>query len=344
MVSTETIMDKTPEEPKETAAAAEEPEEELLYHYTTQAGLLGILADKNIRATHLRYLNDTSEGQIVSKALSHEIIDRFDADDFLKYLDLTPATSDEKIKCSDEEIRNTAISSISWATSQDVFVTSFSEQKDLLSQWRGYAASYGYSIGFSKKYLRTVAKHFFESLDSRSGNDQDPLVQCKYYDEKEKESLDLDIESAVSNYLTEAMSLNESMPQTNITESMNLALTRRNLSNQYFSNFGRRSAVTKDHSFHQEAEWRFIFTTNRFQIPPEIKFRSGLSMVTPYLEIPLTWEDQQMEIKKIVVGPCPDPIASQRAIEMLLKSKGFLDIKGNRPVSIVLSKIPYRNW
>ncbi len=36
-------------------------EPELLYHYTTQKGLLGILHERCIWATHIRYLNDASE-------------------------------------------------------------------------------------------------------------------------------------------------------------------------------------------------------------------------------------------------------------------------------------------
>jgi len=42
----------------------------LLYHYTTQEGLLGILEKASIWATHYRYLNDASEGQIVLKLLT----------------------------------------------------------------------------------------------------------------------------------------------------------------------------------------------------------------------------------------------------------------------------------
>ncbi|MGA3345583.1 MAG: HepT-like ribonuclease domain-containing protein, partial [Terracidiphilus sp.] len=37
---------------------------ELLYHYTTQEGLLGILKSRSIWASHIRFLNDTSEGKI----------------------------------------------------------------------------------------------------------------------------------------------------------------------------------------------------------------------------------------------------------------------------------------
>ena len=34
---------------------------DVLYHYTTQAGLLGIISQKEIWATHTQYLNDRRE-------------------------------------------------------------------------------------------------------------------------------------------------------------------------------------------------------------------------------------------------------------------------------------------
>jgi hypothetical protein len=34
---------------------------DLLYHYTTQEGLLGILESKSLRATWIHYLNDSRE-------------------------------------------------------------------------------------------------------------------------------------------------------------------------------------------------------------------------------------------------------------------------------------------
>jgi hypothetical protein len=37
------------------------PEPKLLYHYTTQAGFMGIFKEKAIWATHTQYLNDRSE-------------------------------------------------------------------------------------------------------------------------------------------------------------------------------------------------------------------------------------------------------------------------------------------
>jgi hypothetical protein len=63
----------------------------LLYHYTDQKGLLGILENKEIWSTHLRYLNDTSEGKIVFNAVLNEINSRVDSDAMMKLLGCHPS-------------------------------------------------------------------------------------------------------------------------------------------------------------------------------------------------------------------------------------------------------------
>ena len=63
-------------EQQERQQSTSQAQQELLYHYTTQEGLLGILRDKCIWATDIRYLNDTSEGQIFTKLFLDELNQR----------------------------------------------------------------------------------------------------------------------------------------------------------------------------------------------------------------------------------------------------------------------------
>ena len=48
-------------------------EPELLYHYTDQKGLLGIIENECLRATHSQFLNDLSEYRIAFGALLKKI-------------------------------------------------------------------------------------------------------------------------------------------------------------------------------------------------------------------------------------------------------------------------------
>lgn len=94
-----------------------------VYHYTTEAGLAGILESRAIWATEARHLNDTTEltyaARLIREALTAEI-SRIGSD-YRPWLT-------ESTKVVDRVIAETQI-----------FVASFCSEGDLLSQWRGYA-------------------------------------------------------------------------------------------------------------------------------------------------------------------------------------------------------------
>ncbi len=195
-------MEAPEPKPNESAGDQSKPEGPL-YHYTDQNGLLGIIQDRSIRATHLRYLNDTSEGRIVFQVLLDELNRRVNSDAMMLSFGMEPVKRSGKIECEDEEIFSQGVSMLSWVTSQDVFVTSFSEKGNLLSQWRAYAgASGGYSIGFSRSYLRAAGAHFLLDRPGRFYNDPDALTSCRYYDENEETCLRTDAEHLVTSFIT----------------------------------------------------------------------------------------------------------------------------------------------
>jgi hypothetical protein len=110
--------------------------DKLLYHYTTQEGLLGILQEGVIRASGIQHLNDASEFHYaVNIALS-----------VLNSISM-PAEVNERL---------TSILT-TFQYSWDVFVTSFSQYGDQLGQWRAYGKDGGFSIGFDPTELRNLA-------------------------------------------------------------------------------------------------------------------------------------------------------------------------------------------
>jgi hypothetical protein len=115
--------------------------EGLLYHCTDQKGLLGILKDKCIWATHYRFLNDASERQDPLPIFMSRIISR---------LKSTPQLQGESRKIKElfysKIIKNMEIE----AQSVDAYYICFSQEVeysesqendqmpgDRLSQWRG---------------------------------------------------------------------------------------------------------------------------------------------------------------------------------------------------------------
>ncbi len=104
--------------------------ENILYHYTSLDGLLGIIKDKAIWATNILYLNDASEINYSKRLLIDQIY-------AYKNDILMDKESIYKLKFIDKLIDNIN-EYITDKEHSGFFVCSFSEKKDLLSQWRGY--------------------------------------------------------------------------------------------------------------------------------------------------------------------------------------------------------------
>ena len=328
-------------EGQERQKAEVQSEPELLYHYTTQEGLLGIIEKKHIWATHLRYLNDTSEGKIVPQVILNELNSRLNSDAMMQLFGMQPVEHSGKIICEDEEIHSQGIAMSSWVTSQDVYVTSFSKEGNLLSQWRAYSGeSVGYSIGFSSNYLRAIGEHFLQDNPGRFYSDLNGLNRCHYFEKKEEASLKKEIEDIVSSYIAEASAKKQSIPEIEVSRrGIEGFYTPGAIALKYFLPLGTRSAITKDAAFYEEAEWRLAFhvNTNQIQRHSDIKFRTGRSGPVPYLEVPLILKDEFIGIWKIIVGPCQHPDEAVNSVKMLLEREGF---KG---IEVVPSRIPYRN-
>jgi hypothetical protein len=104
-----------------------------LYHYTSQAGLLGILKSRGVWATDTRFLNDATE-IVHTLSVARGMANKMFMDDEYR------AAFGSLLGKALYEIENRA-----------VFVTSLSEKPDLLSQWRGYCpGGAGVCVGFDK--------------------------------------------------------------------------------------------------------------------------------------------------------------------------------------------------
>lgn len=323
---------------------ADQPEPELLYRYTTQHGLLGILKDQEIWATHLQYLNDTTEGMIFTELLLSELRERAaksptevlsHSGAFGRLLALQ-VMGGEGGKPHADEVLDLGSATFSWITAQDTFVTSFSGQGDLLSQWRAYSGETGgYSIGFTRPYLESVGVHFLAERKESFYGDSNPLVKCLYCDKSTKESLKREIEQIVDSYIAEVdRSRQQAAPGTR-EEFRTLATVAK----RHFFPLSRQRAMTKDQAFLEEAESRLVFQLERIGTPEsEPEFRPGRSMLIPYFKVKLTWENQVLRIPKVIVGPCPHPFESKKSVERLLRKTGV------EKFEVKNSQIPYRSW
>lgn len=189
-----------------------------LYHYTGQAGFIGIVEKTEIWATHTQYLNDRRE-------YLHAI------DMVRERIRALLSSADEigRAILADMEVGLTGIEGM------NVCVCSFSEERDSLSQWRAYGnASSSFAVGFSGNFLAAVAtlKEWY-------------LVPCIYEPEEQRR--------LVEALVKEVFDQNLERKKTNAPELENLP-PGGNL-NAYLH---RYAPILKDYSFRDEREWRLI--------------------------------------------------------------------------------------
>ncbi len=116
---------------------------DILYHYTSQEGLLGIIENGEIWATDILYLNDEREFKLAFELACNLLSSRISA-------------ASQKAQAL-QNIRS-LVTQVA-KDRRNVYVSSFSAKGDLLSQWRGYCPQgMGYAIGFRRADLKTFAQ------------------------------------------------------------------------------------------------------------------------------------------------------------------------------------------
>ena len=126
-----------------------------VYHYTSLPGLLGITKNDSIWATNILYLNDSSELHYAKELLREELaIFRDNNQEFV-----LADTFEKSLGHFFLETFENNINTLLPSQSIGFFVCSFSEEGDLLSQWRGYSKSgAGFSLGFNLNLLKAFVE------------------------------------------------------------------------------------------------------------------------------------------------------------------------------------------
>ena len=277
-----------------------------LYHYTTQTGLLGIIRNKEIWASHTQYLNDQQEFRHAVMVAKQELFN----------MQIDPEHYDKRPLIDEMERALKGIETV------NVCVCSFSEVGDVLSQWRAYGGgSAGYSIGLSGAFLRSICEQ-----------EKFWLVPCIYDEAQQRALVRQLLEDVLAENLDRAQQddgehdLSRLLPDDYVPTAGNLV-----------AYFNRYAPILKHQSFSEEREWRIISrplacTLERFD------YRPGLSMLIPYYRIPLCNDTTGFDLQEIILGPTPNPNESMNAVKGLLRKHKM------KSTQIRHSVAPYRNW
>jgi len=287
----------------------ETPAPPILYHYTSEAGLKGILDSGKLWLTDIFSLNDPSEMTYgFSRALP--ILNEFVAN-------LHPAG-----KKFTDNITVFARSGLMRKVAH-LFVCSFSSQGDDLGQWRAYADNAkGYVLAFDGKLLEDAFLH--ENNDSFRLNRS--TFHIRYEDTKLRE-----VHTEIVKRMAPLILLPEG---------------RRDLQDGAINAYMQELTVLtllyllqvvlsfKHPSYIHEGEFRFL-ESHRMDQPPEAKIRIRLGTEVRYREF--DWRSTAPEaLLEICIGPAGDVEKANLFVKDILNPTPGLNPR------ITRSEIPYR--
>jgi len=111
----------------------------VLFHYTTADGLKGIIEQNELWATSAYFLNDSAE-ITYGYGLLKEVLDEWLSKNPRSEESLTLGLARDLRKSFGEDLLNMSLI-------KPIYLTCFCEDDNLLSQWRTYGQSGGYSLG-----------------------------------------------------------------------------------------------------------------------------------------------------------------------------------------------------
>lgn len=316
-----------------------------LYHYTTGIGLEAIVRTQQLRATHIRYLNDADEFiGFFSRRLPRLL--RKPVSDAVEEL-LKSASSAKIIQDSGgaakaiEDMTNDMGRSLLNATIafHEPFVTAFCSPPDnqppndgLLSQWRGYGVDGGYAIVFDTRGLEALlnqeVKNFHYQFGNWSDVDYDDQGSNLIPPHPERVEWESRLQEAILNFV---------------------ATQKPDALENVYDLMAYLACRHKHQGFREEMEVRIVaiptndevykaaFAGGARQPRKPIYFAATRGMLVPHIFLfgaEVDGKMQKLPIIKVIVGPHPDWERRKKTVELLLKQHQI-------DAAVVASTIPY---
>jgi len=309
-----------------------------LYHYTSLEALVSIVQTKRLRASNIRFLNDTTE----SMRLKRDAIEILEG-----WIARSPDKKDFKV----------TLENIEKTPQQSLFLASLSENGDLLSQWRAYCPqNLGVSIGFSSECL---AEQWIADPNSDKGFFLSAsLKKVKYYSPADRAQLETEILQLLELERRSGSRVAVGRMLTNIPEELIskwIDVIVKVEGEPGFAEPRPFSAVAawlallaplvKHDAFAEEGEWRKVASKDYRPLPGQ-RFRVGRSTLIPFVDIMLDVKtvgahrvlSEKYFINEVIIGPTPTPELTVEAVRSLFSSEGHPE------VDVHVSRIPFRSW
>ena len=281
----------------------------ILWHYTNAAGAIGILENGVLRASDIRFLNDSKEYDLAVHLLREVTRERLESSS----RELEQELSD-RIELALAGNRPYTTESHSNA---GYFAACLSEREDDLSQWRGYADGGGFALGFDAELLTSLA-----------ADNGFRLSRCIYEPSQQKALLHQAFDEAWAGM------------QPELEDHRHVAVNRAVAG--FFMDFDNLAPRIKHEAFTAESEWRLVRGPIDYDGSPSdrIRIRSSRSHLIPFIDFPLSSAGTPKPIRRAVVGPTPHPDLARKALRHLVLASGL----AAPDFEVGVSTSPYRAW
>jgi hypothetical protein len=263
-----------------------------LYHYTTPSGLIGILDEEAIWATHGRFLNDQSEFKFGKEQIHNSMFraeKTFGVTHPLHFREL------RRVLAEDESISNF----------EPIYVASFTERRDHVSQWERYSGRHGYAIGFNASEMWQLARK--QGL---------LLLRMLYQKKQQQQAFDAVLAEIFARANKDVPLTSHRDTEKNERESMHRALTEWAIDRA--SSLWIASLSFKDRSFAEEREWRLMIYAEDEETK-HVRFRAGRLGIIPYLTSTIRGAGESWLITELMVGTTNYREDSELAIRLALQ-------------------------
>ena len=273
-------------------------------HYTSLSGLMGIVKNETLWATNIKFLNDEHEFQHALDLIKEIILKA----------KITPADSNYSRYQEYVSRIGDKLNSLDRYEAESVFTLAFSEETDLLSQWRGYCPSNnGYCLIFDVEQIYEAIKSVFDDCH---------LVKC-VYDNAQKET---QLKKLLNDNWAKYGQIEGEKEKKGLLDELEKKLM---LLASYF----------KHPSFEEEKEHRIVVLLT-YAPDSDLRFREGRFSLIPYIELPAP----RKTIRKICIGPTAHKELAKRALETFLDKCYGVPTTLIGELEITFSGTPYRPW
>lgn len=260
--------------------------EQILWHYTTSAGLIGIVESGSILSTQVSCLNDSNESRYFSTRFRTALMEQLET--------VSDETTSQFVKKYVERLKDDDANPIS--ADFPYFVTCFTPLEDDISHWRRYGAENGYAIGVRTKDLSGPAYSLVGRIN------YDPQVHSVIVKEAALKTIE---------YYGGGLHLGLTDWDDFFLQLWDSALTQ-------------LTPFVKDPEFAAEKEVRFVHYLQESEMP-ELKVLPRGMLMAQHLPVRFgaSQEKPRFPIAKVMVGPGRHRQISRRSVDTLLRTHGY---------------------